>query len=80
MHVVEMFAAAMHVAGVSIIVGWQCLFSVSEKYVTTYYYIQPDVFGEHRMMLRPRDDEGQKVIETELEITLRPRTTRLDLG
>jgi len=26
-------------------------------------------FGEHRMMLRPRDDDDQKVRESELEIT-----------
>jgi transglutaminase-like putative cysteine protease len=43
------------------------------RHVTTYHYKQPVAFGEHRMMLRPRDDGGQKVIETELEITPRPR-------
>jgi transglutaminase-like putative cysteine protease len=43
------------------------------RHVTTYYYKQPVAFGEHRMMLRPRDDDDQRVIETELEITPRPR-------
>jgi len=46
---------------------------LSIRHVTTYHYRQPVAFGAHRMMLRPRDDEDQKVIETELEITPRPR-------
>ena len=33
---------------------------------------RPVAFGEHRMMLRPRDDEDQKVLESELEITPGP--------
>jgi transglutaminase-like putative cysteine protease len=53
------------------------------KHVTTYHYNQPVAFGEHRMMLRPRDDDDQTVIETELEITPRPSQlawTRDSLG
>jgi transglutaminase-like putative cysteine protease len=46
---------------------------LSVKHVTTYHYNQPVAFGQHRMMLRPRDDDDQKAIETELEITPRPR-------
>jgi len=42
------------------------------RHVTTYDYRQPVAFGEHRMMLRPRDDEDQKVIDSELEITPAP--------
>ena len=42
------------------------------RHVTTYHYRHPVVFGEHRMMLRPRDDDDQKVLESELEITPRP--------
>ena len=42
------------------------------KHVTTYTYKQPVAFGEHRMMLRPRDDNDQKVLESELEITPKP--------
>ena len=56
---------------------------LSIGHLATYYYIQPVAFGEHRMMLRPRDDDSQKVIETELEITPRPRQlawTRDSLG
>jgi transglutaminase-like putative cysteine protease len=47
------------------------IFSI--RHVTTYHYHQPVAFGEHRMMLRPRDDDDQKVIATELEITPQPR-------
>lgn len=43
------------------------------RHVTTYHYHQPVAFGEHRMMLRPRDDRDQRILESELEITPRPR-------
>ena len=46
---------------------------LSIRHVTTYHYHQPVAFGEHRMMLRPRDDDDQKVLESELEITPTPR-------
>jgi hypothetical protein len=39
------------------------------RHVTIYHYKRPVSFSEHRMMLRPRDDEDQKVLESELEIT-----------
>ena len=42
------------------------------RHVTTYRYRQPVAFGEHRMMLRPRDDDDQKVLEFEIEITPQP--------
>ena len=42
------------------------------RHVTTYHYRQPVAFGEHRMMLRPRDDDDQKVLESELTITPEP--------
>jgi transglutaminase-like putative cysteine protease len=42
------------------------------RHVTSYHYRQPVAFGEHRMMLRPRDDDDQRVLESELEITPRP--------
>ncbi len=42
------------------------------RHVTTYHYTQPVAFGEHRMMLRPRDDDDQIVLESELEITPAP--------
>jgi len=43
------------------------------RHVTTYHYHQPVGFGAHRMMLRPRDDDDQKVIHSEIEITPKPR-------
>ncbi len=43
------------------------------RHVTTYHYHQPVAFGEHRMMLRPRDDHDQRILESELEITPMPR-------
>ena len=46
---------------------------LSIKHVTTYRYHQPVAFGEHRMMLRPRDDDDQKVLQTQLEIWPKPR-------
>jgi transglutaminase-like putative cysteine protease len=42
------------------------------RHVTTYHYKQTVAFGEHRMMLRPRDDDDQKVLESELRITPEP--------
>src|ERR1043165_5448866 len=42
------------------------------RHVTTYRYRQPVAFGEHRMMLRPRDDGDQTVLETGLDITPPP--------
>jgi transglutaminase-like putative cysteine protease len=46
------------------------------RHVTTYRYRQPVAFGEHRMMLRPRDDGDQKVLKSGLEIT--PEPSQLD--
>ena len=50
------------------------------RHVTTYHYRQPVAFGEHRMMLRPRDDGDQRVLESELEITPEAEPTVLDAG
>ena len=45
---------------------------LSIRHVTTYHYHRPVTFGAHRMMLRPRDDDDQKILESELEITPTP--------
>jgi transglutaminase-like putative cysteine protease len=42
------------------------------RHVTTYRYHRPVAFGAHRMMLLPRDDNDQRVIQSELEITPTP--------
>jgi transglutaminase-like putative cysteine protease len=46
------------------------------RHVTTYRYKQPVVFGEHRMMLRPRDSYDQKLLDTKLAITPEPADIR----
>jgi len=42
------------------------------RHITTYRYKQPVSFGEHRMMLRPRDSYDQKLIDAQLAITPEP--------
>jgi transglutaminase-like putative cysteine protease len=42
------------------------------RHMTIYHYKRAVSFGEHRMMLRPRDDDDQKVLESELDITPEP--------
>jgi hypothetical protein len=46
------------------------------RHVTTYRYRQPVAFGEHRMMLRPRDSQDQRVVEATLQIRPEPVTLR----
>src|SRR5438093_8114987 len=46
------------------------------RHVTTYHYRRPVAFGEHRMMLRPRDSHDQRVIGASLEISPEPRSLR----
>jgi transglutaminase-like putative cysteine protease len=50
--------------------------SLTIRHVTTYRYRQPVAFGEHRMMLRPRDSHDQRVIEVSLEISPEPSSLR----
>ena len=46
------------------------------QHTTTYHYRQPVGFGEHRMMLRPREGRDQRLLEAELKITPRPASLR----
>ena len=46
------------------------------RHITAYRYKQPVAFGEHRMMLRPRDSYDQKLIEARLDITPEPTSLR----
>jgi transglutaminase-like putative cysteine protease len=46
--------------------------SLTIRHVTTYRYRKPVAFGEHRLMFRPRDTEGQKVMTAHLAITPLP--------
>jgi transglutaminase-like putative cysteine protease len=45
-------------------------------HVTTYRYRQPVAFGEHRMMLRPREGHDQRLVEVRLDITPAPAELR----
>jgi len=49
---------------------------IKVRHVTTYRYKQPVSFGEHRMMLRPRDSYDQKLLDSSLEITPAPVALR----
>jgi transglutaminase-like putative cysteine protease len=49
---------------------------LSGRHVTTYRYKQPVGFGEHTMMLCPREDHDQRLLELELEITPKPSQVR----
>jgi transglutaminase-like putative cysteine protease len=49
---------------------------IKVRHVTTYRYKQPVSFGEHRMMLRPRDSYDQKLLDSSLEITPEPVALR----
>jgi transglutaminase-like putative cysteine protease len=46
--------------------------SLTIRHVTTYRYRTPVAFGEHRLMFRPRDTEGQKVTTAHLAINPLP--------
>ena len=46
------------------------------RHVTTYRYRRPVAFGEHRMMLHPRDSHDQRVVEADLKISPEPRSLR----
>jgi transglutaminase-like putative cysteine protease len=49
---------------------------ITVRHVTTYRYKQPVAFGEHRMMLRPRDSYDQKLLDATLAITPEPADIR----
>jgi transglutaminase-like putative cysteine protease len=46
------------------------------RHVTTYHYRRPVAFGEHRMMLRPRDSRNLRVTEAIIEISPAPRSLK----
>src|SRR5260370_5764676 len=50
--------------------------SLTVRHITTYQYKQPVSFGEHRMMLRPRESHDQRLLESKLEITPKPTNLR----
>jgi Bacterial transglutaminase-like N-terminal region len=54
------------------------IFSIT--HLTGYRYPSFVAFGEHRMTLRPRDDEDQRVIQADLTISPRPEEVTWDRG
>ena len=46
------------------------------RHLTTYSYAAPVRLGEHRMMLRPRDSNDQRLLKASLEIEPRPHRLR----
>src|SRR5882757_7796434 len=46
------------------------------RHITAYQYKQPVSFGEHRMMLRPRESHDQRLLASKLEITPKPANLR----
>ena len=52
------------------------IFSIT--HLTDYRYQKKVAFGEHRMMLRPRDDEDQRVIQAVLTISPKPEEVAWD--
>ena len=46
------------------------------RHITTYRYRRPVAFGEHRMMLHPRDSRDQRVIQADLRIRPEPSSLR----
>jgi transglutaminase-like putative cysteine protease len=49
---------------------------LSIRHVTRYRYRNPVAFGEHRMMLRPRESYDQRLLSYELEISPEPSRLR----
>ena len=46
------------------------------RHLTTYRYKRPVEFGDHRMMMRPRDGHDQRLLSSELDIDPEPRRLR----
>jgi transglutaminase-like putative cysteine protease len=48
----------------------------SVRHITTYHYKKPVAFGEHRMMLSPREDHDQRLLDLNFEIEPKPNALR----
>ena len=48
------------------------------RHITRYRYARPVRFGEHRMMLRPREDPDQALLSELLKITPEPVAVRIE--
>jgi transglutaminase-like putative cysteine protease len=50
--------------------------SLTIRHLTTYRYRRAVAFGEHRMMLHPRDSHHQRVVQAQLKISPKPKSLR----
>ena len=50
--------------------------TLAVRHVTTYRYARPVAFGDHRMMLRPRDSHDLRLLTTNLIISPQPSALR----
>ena len=50
--------------------------SLTIRHLTTYRYRRAVAFGEHRMMLHPRNSHDQRVVQADLKISPKPRSLR----
>ena len=50
--------------------------TLNVRHLTTYRYARPVEFGEHRMMMRPRDGHDQRLVSADLEIEPEPKRLR----
>lgn len=48
----------------------------SVRHITTYHYKQPVAFGEHRLMLSPREEHDQRLLDLNLELAPQPSDLR----
>jgi transglutaminase-like putative cysteine protease len=48
----------------------------SVRHTTTYRYKKPVAFGDHRMMLSPREDPDQRLLDLDLQIDPKPSALR----
>lgn len=48
----------------------------SVRHVTSYEYVRPVEFGDHRLMFRPRDSFDQRLLEATLAVEPEPRNVR----
>ena len=46
------------------------------RHLTTYRYVRPVGFGEHRLMLRPKESYDQRILHAQLDITPEPTELR----
>jgi len=64
---------ARHIESVELESGTAIL---NVRHLTAYRYARPVEFGDHRMMMRPRDGHDQRLLSSELDIDPEPRRLR----